>query len=97
MSRKKSTCILLTLFSLLVILSFVVIKIIFVGNSKTLQPNNENGQTDSQQLKLKVEPTIDEDVVRCPADVKKCPDGSYVSRIPPNCTFALCEGLKKTQ
>lgn len=28
--------------------------------------------------------------VRCPADVKQCPDGSYVSRMPPSCLFASC-------
>lgn len=28
--------------------------------------------------------------VVCPTDVKLCSDGSYVSRIPPDCDFALC-------
>lgn len=27
---------------------------------------------------------------KCPADVKQCPDGSYVGRISPNCDFAQC-------
>jgi hypothetical protein len=26
----------------------------------------------------------------CPQDVKLCSDGSYVSRIPPNCEFQMC-------
>ncbi len=26
----------------------------------------------------------------CPQDVKLCSDGSYVSRIPPNCEFKMC-------
>ncbi|MCE9643718.1 hypothetical protein K8Q93_00500 [Candidatus Parcubacteria bacterium] len=26
----------------------------------------------------------------CTMDVKLCPDGSYVSRIPPSCAFAAC-------
>ncbi len=26
----------------------------------------------------------------CAADVRECPDGSFVSRIPPSCQFALC-------
>lgn len=26
----------------------------------------------------------------CPTDVKQCPDGSYVSRVAPNCEFAAC-------
>jgi hypothetical protein len=28
--------------------------------------------------------------VFCPQDVKLCSDGSYVSRIPPNCKFQMC-------
>jgi hypothetical protein len=32
----------------------------------------------------------EENFVRCPADVKKCLDGSYVGRVAPNCSFAQC-------
>jgi len=28
--------------------------------------------------------------VRCTMDVRQCPDGSYVGRIPPSCSFAPC-------
>lgn len=28
--------------------------------------------------------------IACPKDVKQCPDGSYVKRIPPNCEFEEC-------
>ncbi|MBI3115305.1 MAG: hypothetical protein HYZ09_02320 [Candidatus Kerfeldbacteria bacterium] len=28
--------------------------------------------------------------VACTADAKQCPDGSYVSRVPPSCEFAAC-------
>lgn len=28
--------------------------------------------------------------VFCTQDVKECPDGSYVSRVPPTCEFAPC-------
>ena len=31
-----------------------------------------------------------ENAIRCTADVKKCPDGSYIGRIPPSCSFAPC-------
>lgn len=30
------------------------------------------------------------DGVVCTQDVKQCPDGSFVSRIPPSCQFAAC-------
>jgi len=36
-----------------------------------------------------------EKVVVCPQDVKECPDGSFVSRVPPNCEFALCPEQKE--
>lgn len=34
-------------------------------------------------------PTDDSDVV-CTMDVKQCPDGTYVGRVPPDCEFAPC-------
>lgn len=34
--------------------------------------------------------------VACTQDVKQCPDGSYVARIPPTCQFAPCPGEKTT-
>ena len=30
--------------------------------------------------------------VFCTADVKECPDGSYVGRVGPSCAFAACPG-----
>lgn len=30
------------------------------------------------------------DNIRCTADVKQCPDESYVGRIAPSCSFAPC-------
>lgn len=36
-------------------------------------------------------PTDDSDVV-CTMDVKQCPDGTYVGRVPPDCEFAPCSG-----
>jgi len=34
--------------------------------------------------------TDQKDQVVCTQDAKLCPDGSYVSRQPPNCEFAAC-------
>ena len=28
--------------------------------------------------------------IACPADVKQCPDGTYVGRVPPDCSFQPC-------
>jgi hypothetical protein len=33
--------------------------------------------------------------VACPADVKQCADGSFVSRTAPRCAFAACPGENK--
>ena len=38
-------------------------------------------------------PTGDSDVV-CAMDVRQCPDGTYVGRIPPDCEFAPCPEKK---
>lgn len=32
----------------------------------------------------------EEEIVACTMDVQECPDGSFVSRTPPNCAFAKC-------
>lgn len=45
----------------------------------------------SQFDSLRVAPEKRESVF-CAADVRECPDGSYVSRIPPHCAFAACPG-----
>ncbi|MFN3715567.1 MAG: hypothetical protein ACK4R8_02465 [Thiobacillus sp.] len=37
----------------------------------------------------------EEDRLVCPADVKECPDGSFVSRTGPRCEFAACPAEKK--
>ena len=42
-------------------------------------------------------PSMSDDAIVCQADVKQCPDGSYVSRNPDNgCAFAPCPG-ERTQ
>lgn len=38
-------------------------------------------------------PSGDSEVV-CTMDVKQCPDGTYVARVPPDCEFAPCPGEK---
>lgn len=41
-------------------------------------------------------PAYQGNLVFCAADVKQCPDGSYVSRIPPSCGFNACPGASST-
>jgi hypothetical protein len=49
--------------------------------------DDQNMNDDSLDLDLDGE---DLDGVVCAMDALECPDGSFVSRIPPNCEFAAC-------
>jgi len=41
-------------------------------------------------------PPMPDDPIVCPADVRQCPDGSYVSRKPANgCAFGPCPDASK--
>lgn len=35
-----------------------------------------------------------EEPVYCTQDVMKCPDGSYVGRVPPDCNFSPCPSAR---
>lgn len=43
------------------------------------------------------EPQDGEEPVFCTMDAKQCPDGSFVSRVPPDCEFAPCPGEQETK
>lgn len=60
-------------------------KIIFHRDNPTGLPENDN----SIEVPVIIN-SISE--VACTLDAKLCPDGSYVSRIPPDCEFAPCPG-----
>jgi len=47
-----------------------------------------DSQVSPTPLLLKEHP--EKDIIRCPSDVKKCLNGSYVGRIGPSCSFAQC-------
>lgn len=44
------------------------------------------------EAQVSITPTLNG--VVCTMDAKMCPDGSYVSRIPPTCEFAPCPTAK---
>ncbi len=48
-------------------------------------------RTTAYQLRL-VAACPKETEIMCAADVRQCPDGSYVGRLPPTCEFAACPG-----
>lgn len=51
---------------------------------EVLNTNTNNAPTDNSQN------TSSGDQVVCTMDAKQCPDGSYVSRVAPDCNFAPC-------
>jgi hypothetical protein len=58
----------------------------FVQQLRAIKPNPK---TTAYSVNLAAS-CAPENTVLCPADVKACPDGSYVSRQPPSCAFAAC-------
>jgi len=50
--------------------------------------------TYSKDISLSSSSKLNPTSVGCPTDVKQCSDGSYVSRIPPNCEFAACAAIQ---
>lgn len=59
----------------------------FVRQLRSIVPNSK---TTAYSLHL-VAACADTPTV-CTQDAKLCPDGSYVSRVPPSCAFAPCPG-----
>ncbi len=68
--------ILFILISLVIVLA-TIMAFIIITKSEVSAP--ANGDTD-------------DNMIACTMDVKLCPDGSYVGRIPPDCEFAPCPG-----
>lgn len=54
-----------------------------IMESHPRQCKTEDGQTFTESMSRDIG-------VACAADVKECPDGNYVSRVPPECNFAPC-------
>jgi Pyruvate/2-oxoacid:ferredoxin oxidoreductase delta subunit len=73
----------------------IFVALFFIITLTTIYISNKT--TSHQTIPVVIlEPTISDDkIIRCPADVKKCPDGTYVGRISPRCSFAQCKNLPK--
>jgi len=85
MSSKLKRTSIIFMVSLLIIL----LAAFYLKNKGIIQfPVFIKGATSSPLLWFKK--PLDKDSVRCTADVKQCPDGSYVGRIAPACSFAPC-------
>lgn len=67
------------------LLIFILLITLYLKNSKII-PSPES---------LPLKKSIDKNEVVCAMDVKQCPDGSYVGRVAPSCSFAPCPGDNK--
>jgi hypothetical protein len=73
---------------IILIVAIIIGGLIYLGNKKVVDTGKSN-------ISPKVETPIiisnnNNKSVACSEDAKLCPDGSYVSRIEPNCEFAKC-------
>ncbi len=78
----------LFIISVVVLILILLINFYIKGLNTFSYPIFIDNQVSPTPLLIKESP--DKDIIRCPADVKKCLDGSYVSRVAPNCLFAQC-------
>ena len=98
MKKNKKQNLLIALSGVVIILIVVLLYILLTFNHSAENANQSTFQDNSSKPNLIIENQLeDANSVRCPADVKKCLDGSYVSRIPPDCTFALCREYVQTK
>jgi len=83
--------ILLTIIGLIIILS---ISFYFKNTASNIIPSNLNKPTLPPSPSL-IKKSIKKSDVRCTADVRRCPNGSYVGRVAPSCSFAPCPNNSK--
>ena len=87
-----------TLMALIILGVFVVLlasAVYLKNNTMDIIPENIGNKTYPLSPKLWLKKPSDPNNVRCTADVMQCPNGSYVGRIAPSCSFAPCPGEDK--
>jgi regulatory protein YycI of two-component signal transduction system YycFG len=80
-----------TSFIVVILVIIILLTVFYLRNTKALEFIRIINMPSSTPSLLREEPSA-ENNVRCTADVKKCPDGSYVGRVPPSCSFVQCPG-----
>lgn len=67
--------------------------------AKNIVDNNFNtlANTAEEETSIDIKDELDEDTIVCTQGVKECTDGTYVSRIAPDCQFAICPELVKKE
>jgi len=90
---KKKTIIVL---SAIVLIILIVAAVIIINNKEDRDQDfikaktQEELQTPQQENYLDQKPHEEENAVYCTQEVRQCPDGSYVGRVPPDCNFSPC-------
>lgn len=81
---------------ILIIISVIILLVVYISRSKEINqfPAPPTKTVPSPTLWFKKPPNPDN--VRCPMDVTQCPDGSYVGRIAPSCSFAPCPKISNS-
>jgi hypothetical protein len=83
-----------TMYITIVSLTLVSLVTIFIlatyKNKKEVQQEKVPGKIETVKETDEQNPEEDE-VVFCTQDVRRCPDGSFVGRVPPKCNFAPCK------
>ena len=86
--------------STLLLASLTIFYILVISPNEKSKKEMQNTQQETLLKKTEevdpVKETVeqepkDNEVVFCTQDVRKCPDGSFVGRVPPKCEFAPCK------
>lgn len=73
---------------LVILLTAIVASVVYFFMSRSELSSSKISTPPASPTQSKLSP--DENAVRCTMEVRKCPDGSYVGRVAPNCSFASC-------
>jgi len=82
--KKTSLLFKITIF---IVIIFFIFTIFYIKKS---QKNNRLENNNISPTPTNLPKNLEDKNVRCPADVKQCPNGTYVSRTSPSCSFAPC-------
>ena len=82
---------------LLGLLIIILLTTLYLNNQEISPTSSVINKASPSPSPLRFKPPPNPKNVRCAMDVKGCPDGSYVGRVPPSCSFAPCPGGNKFQ
>ncbi|GEM_PF-2016382 len=91
--KKKAT--IYILISSLVLVSLAIFYILVISpnekDKKEMRGAQQEKVLEKTEKEVGEQEPKEDDVVFCTQEVRRCPDGSFVGRIPPKCNFAPCK------